>query len=136
MKLQLRAALGWLLALSGPAVSHADPAEVSVREIERAAARAWFEEHISPSLDSPLVESVRPAPVLYDPNDARVPNPSPDRRIQTRRIGGERGSVVVQSGDLPPTAAESVAVQDWSSNQNSTDSNRREMFRFYLDSGH
>ena len=131
------AALALLVALALPAAALADPAEVHVMERDRAAGQAWFQEHIAPTLGRSVMEEVQRSNDLYDPNEAKVPQPvSGDRKTWTYRMPADgRVAVVGQTGNLPATASEQVRNQDWSSMGNATESNRREMYRFYLDTG-
>ena len=121
------AAVAWLAGVPLCAFAQSD--------IERAGAEAWFNEYIQPSLGRHWDDmSIESPPVLYDPNEARIPGRSPlDRTVYRHQaeFGGVRG--VVLAGDLPPTRAERVDVRDWNDPVERSNPMRAEMFRFYLE---
>jgi hypothetical protein len=102
---------------------------------ERAGAEAWFRNYIEPALKHHWDDmSIESPPVLYDPNEARIPGRSPmDRTVYRHQaeFGSYRGVIV--AGDLPATRAERVDVRDWNDVADRSNPMRAEMFRFYLE---
>jgi hypothetical protein len=102
---------------------------------ERAGAQAWFHDYIEPAMKHHWDDmSIENPPVLYDPNEARIPGrPSMDRTVYRHQaeFGSYRGVVV--AGDLPPTRSQRVDVQDWNDVADRSNPSRAEMFRFYLE---
>src|SRR5262245_52971630 len=102
-----------ILLVLGPVAAFAQTPARSADE--RAGAEAWFRSYIEPNMrhhwDDMSIES---PPVLYDPNEARVPGRVPmDRTVYRHQaeFGSYRGVVV--AGDLPATRSERVDVRDW-----------------------
>lgn len=112
-------------------------AQVTVADTERAGAEAWFRNYIEPGLKHHWDDmSIEAPPVLYDPNEAApVPGRIPmDRAVYRHQaeFGSYRG--VVLAGDLPPTRAQRVDVQNWNDiAERTSNAGRAEMFRFYLE---
>jgi len=110
-------------------------AQTAQHDVERAGAEAWFRSYIEPNLKRHWDDmSIENPPVLYDPNEARIPGRLPmDRTVYRHQaeFGSYRGVVV--AGDLPATRAERVDVRDWNDVTDRSNPMRAEMFRFYLE---
>ena len=123
-----------VLALA-PFAAWAQTARTPQTADERAGAEVWFRNYIEPAMKHHWDDmSIERPPVLYDPNEARIPGRSAmDRTIYRHQaeFGSYRG--VVLAGDLPATRAERVDARDWNDVADRSNPMRSEMFRFYLE---